>query len=414
MQAKLSSTTIKQLTPENKAFEVVDTEIKGFLLRIQPTGRKTFYFSYRNQAGKRKRIKIGVLGASMTIAKARDTAMTYAGDVAQGVDIQGEKVAGRNEAKAQLQNTLSTFLDNAYLPWALANTKSGQQTVDTVKRSFPDYLNLPMGDIQLKLVERWRTEKLTNGLKPSSVNRMVNALRGVLSRALEWDYIAEQPLAKIKNLKLDDGKKARFLSEAEEKRLAKALATRDGELKASRDSGNAFRKARGYPLKADLSKQAYGDRMTPLIILALKTGMRRGELFDLQWSEVDLRRKVITVLGETAKSSKTRHIPLSPTAMEAVKAWKKQAPGKTGRVFPSTDGGRLDNVKKSWTTILNKAKIADFRWHDMRHDFASKLVMNGVPLNTVRELCGHADLNTTLRYAHLAPDHKADAVALIG
>lgn len=67
-----------------------------------------------------------------------------------------------------------------------------------------------------------------------------------------------------------------------------------------------------------------------------------------------------------------------------------------------------------WTSILEAAAIEGFRWHDMRHDFASKLVMKGVPLNTVRELCGHADLNTTLRYAHLAPDHKADAVALIG
>lgn len=164
----------------------------------------------------------------------------------------------------------------------------------------------------------------------------------------------------------------------------------------------------------DLSVHAYGDRMTPLITLALKTGMRRGELFDLSWSEVDLKRKTITVLGETAKSSKTRHIPLGPSALEAIKAWRKQSPSTEGRVFPARNGGRLDNVNKSWSGILASAGITNFRWHDMRHDFASKLVMNGVPLNTVRELCGHADLNTTLRYAHLAPDHKAEAIALIG
>jgi site-specific recombinase XerD len=64
--------------------------------------------------------------------------------------------------------------------------------------------------------------------------------------------------------------------------------------------------------------------------------------------------------------------------------------------------------------VLKDAKIEKFRWHDMRHDFASKLVMNGVPLNTVRDLCGHADLGTTLRYAHLAPEHKAEAVAQLG
>ncbi len=83
-------------------------------------------------------------------------------------------------------------------------------------------------------------------------------------------------------------------------------------------------------------------------------------------------------------------------------------------MFPSDDGGRLNNVKSSWGSILKSAGIEAFRWHDMRHDFASKLVMKSVPLNTVRELCGHASLNTTLRYAHLAPGHKSDAIALLG
>ncbi len=79
-------------------------------------------------------------------------------------------------------------------------------------------------------------------------------------------------------------------------------------------------------------------------------------------------------------------------------------------MFSGKVGKRLDNVRKAWAGILKDAGIVDFRWHDLRHDFASKLVMNGVPLNTVRELLGHTDLTTTLRYAHLAPDHKAEAV----
>jgi len=97
--------------------------------------------------------------------------------------------------------------------------------------------------------------------------------------------------------------------------------------------------------------------------------------------------------------------------------WKAQGEGY-GLVFPGKNGKRLDNVKTAWKSVL---KVADldypvmhhlhFRWHDLRHDFASKLVMAGVPLNTVRELLGHADLTTTLRYAHLAPDHKSEAVA---
>jgi len=83
-------------------------------------------------------------------------------------------------------------------------------------------------------------------------------------------------------------------------------------------------------------------------------------------------------------------------------------------VFPSPKTGKkLDNCQSSWEAILKRAGIENFRWHDMRHDFASQLVMRGVDLNTVRELLGHADLKMTLRYAHLAPENKLQAVKVL-
>jgi integrase len=92
-------------------------------------------------------------------------------------------------------------------------------------------------------------------------------------------------------------------------------------------------------------------------------------------------------------------------ALEALKQWKEQAPDDE-RVFPIDTG-----FKTSWGALLERAKITKFRWHDLRHHFASRLVQAGVPLNTVRELLGHGSMAMTLRYAHLAPDQKAEAVA---
>jgi integrase len=118
------------------------------------------------------------------------------------------------------------------------------------------------------------------------------------------------------------------------------------------------------------------------------------------------------VEGATAKSGQTRHIPLNAEALSVLSQWRDQTKAE-GLVFPGKDDSRLDNVRKSWAGVLNAANITGFRWHDLRHDFASKLVMAGVPLNTVRDLLGHVDLATTLRYAHLAPDYRAQAVGML-
>jgi integrase len=146
-----------------------------------------------------------------------------------------------------------------------------------------------------------------------------------------------------------------------------------------------------------------------MVILSLNTGLRRGEIYSLKWENVDLKLAVLTIEGSYAKSGKTRHIPLNTEALHVLKTWRSQTDGHD-LVFPNKNGYRFDNLKKSWTRIISQAKIANFRWHDMRHHFASKLVMAGVDLNTVRELLGHSDMTMTLRYAHLAPEHKAAAV----
>lgn len=198
----------------------------------------------------------------------------------------------------------------------------------------------------------------------------------------------------------------------DEERLRKALTARDLKLKRERESGNKHRDERGNPLLPNLSVRTFADYLEPLVILAMNTGMRRGELFSLRWQNVNLERDFLTIEAANAKSGKARHIPLNQKAKSALTNWRSDSKSLLW-VFEGKPEQPLKDIKKAWFTVLKEANIKDFRFHDLRHHFASRLVMAGVDLNTVRELLGHSSLEMTLRYAHLAPEHRARAVSLI-
>ena len=109
-------------------------------------------------------------------------------------------------------------------------------------------------------------------------------------------------------------------------------------------------------------------------------------------------------------------MPMNDTAYDVLSKWKEQS-GKivlSALIFPSPQtGAKINTCKTAWGSLLRRAQIENFRWHDMRHDFASQLVMAGVDLNTVRDLMGHADIKMTLRYAHLAPENRLQAVKIL-
>lgn len=402
---KLSENIVKNAQPETQRYELSDTEIHGLRLRISPTGVKSFVLMYKNKAQKRCRYTIGKLG-KITLTDARKSAKKRLAEIELGQDPQQEK---REARQRELTPTLQVFIDGDYAKYQRAQFRSADKTLDRLKTICKEFGQTRLDAITAWNFEKWRAKRVKAGRSKATVNRDFGALKSALSRAVEWKVIDHNPLADVKSMRTDTSAKIRYLSKVEETKLRAALETREAGLREARIRGNQWREVRGYELRPALP--AFADHLEPMMLTSINTGLRRGELFNLHWRNVDLHTKLITVEGSGAKSGQTRHIPLNDEAHGALKQWKAQQQDAHGLVFPSRDGKPFTTIKKAWAGLLDAAKIKDFRWHDLRHTFASKLVMAGVDLNTVRELLGHSDIKMTLRYAHLAPEHKADAVA---
>jgi len=407
---KITLTALKKIEPKEKPFRVWDTELKNFYIRVQPTGRMTYYLHYRTSEGKPKQYVIGSTDSLMP-EQARDIAKRKAGEVANGVDIQEERAAMKNKAENTRKQLLGVFIAEQYEPWATTNTKTGARTVQSIRREFAPLLNNPMGSITEWNIEQWRTRQKKAGKAKSSINRELASLRGCLSRAVEWGVIESSPLHKTKMEKVNN-QRTRYLTNEESHSLIKALDEREQQIREGRDSGNQWLQARGKQLRPALTG-AFADHLKPMVIISLNTGLRRGELLGLQWKDINLQKR--TLLVSESKSGKSRYVSLNNTAHEAMKGWKASSGNRSGHVFPNprNNDKPLTTINTAWGNVLKAAQITGFNWHDLRHTFASRLAMAGTDLNTIRELMGHADIKMTLRYAHLAPEHKAAAVAAL-
>lgn len=408
---KITRRTVDAAKPKAKPYEIRDTEASGLILRIEAGGVKTYFYTYRLLDGRKRRIKIGRADV-LTPAMARDKALAHAVEVLNGSDPAAE----RREKRTDL--TLDEWLDTVYKPWAQANLKSAKQTLEHCRHGFKALLDKKLGaltafDFEKNRVHRSKTPCRKTGRPPkaATLNRGIATMKAALNRAVQWGHLAENPLAKVRLVKEDRRVAPRYLTPEEEVRLLAALRERDTEARGDRENHSRWRKERGMDPPPDLPA-AFVDHLEPLVILALHSGLRRGELFNLTWQDVDLEARRLVVHGSGAKSGRTRHLPLSARAAETLTAWKAQGVG-IGLVFPGEDGKRLDNVDKAWRNLLRRAGIQRVRFHDLRHTFASRLVQRGADLAVVRELLGHSDFTLTLRYAHLASANTRAAVALL-
>lgn len=409
IKKKITTTTIKQLRIEDK--RINDTEMHGFHARISSTGRTVYYLYYRFD-GKQVNYKLGSAN-EITPAQARDLAKEKAGEVAKGNDVHEEKKQIRQENQRRKHLKLPVYLDERYLPFLMTrNPKTANRIINHIKSRFAFLMDKELDQITPWEIEKWRSEQRQKGRTPSTINHSVNSLKGALSRAVEWGLIDSHEMHKVKTIKADNIR-VRYLNESEEKRLRHAIKLRDINARAARRSANEHREIRHREPFPSLDDVTFVDYVEPLILLAMNTGLRRGELLSLTWSDIYFTERYLQVRGGNAKSKQGRIIPLNNEAYNALFNWREQNQ-KATYVFEGKMGVPLTEVKKPWGMVTKIAEIEGFNFHDLRHHFASKLVMAGVDLNTVRELLGHADLKMTLRYAHLAPEHKAAAVSLIG
>ncbi|WP_313044583.1 site-specific integrase [Pseudomonas sp.] len=403
MKEKLTAKLLGSLQVTGNEYEVHDTTVGGLFVRVTAAGAKSYVVSWAR--GRKKTLgRVGIL----TLDQARTEATQYLAEARA----HGEPLAVTQGRRGATLPSLRDFIDDTYMPWFKAHHKGHEKTQHTLSNNFDPIMSQRLDAITGRDLELIRTAWMQDGNKASTVNRKMGSISGVFSRAVEWEYIYTHPLTKLKQLKVDSKGVIRYLAADETKRLRDALDARQDEMRAERESANTWRTERHREPMPSLLELPFTDHLKPMVLVSLNTGMRRGELFDLKWSAVNFDTKTITVAGATTKTSDTRHIPMNKETIGVLDAWKKQV-SESPYVFPGQGGGRFEDVKSAWLKLLERAQIDGFRWHDMRHDFASRLVMAGVPLNTVRDLLGHADIKMTLRYAHLAPGTKAAAVELI-
>ncbi len=232
--------------------------------------------------------------------------------------------------------------------------------------------------IDIETYQNHLRKKLTKSgtiRKEASINREMAILRHMLNKAVEWDMMEKSPFDRGKSLQLkENNKRLRFLSHEEIEKLLPECPT----------------------------------YLRRIVVCALSTGMRRGEILSLKWEQI---RNGFIYLQRT-KTNEGREIPINDTLEALFEEIRQERHLRSEYVFTYQDRP-LHELKRAFGGALRRAGIQDFRFHDLRHTFASHLVMNGASIKDVQELLGHKDTKMTNRYAHLSPEHKTKAVRLL-
>jgi len=260
--------------------------------------------------------------------------------------------------------------NDAAVRWLKEQTHKATAKEDVTKLRWLDKF---LGGKELEHINRALTDRITEarlaqGCRPATVNRTLELVRAILRKCVnEWEWLDRAP--SVRMLKAPT-RRIRFLTRDEAQRLLAGLP----------------------------------EHLADMAAFSLATGLRASNVTGLQWSQIDLARRLAWIHPDQAKARKAIPVPLNADAMAVI---NKQTGGHSGHVF-SYRGKPIAQVStKAWYAALKRAGIEDFRWHDLRHTWASWHVQNGTPLFALQELGGWASSEMVRRYAHLAAEHLA-------
>jgi integrase len=308
----------------------------------------------------------------------REKVGTSKGEARKALAVRQAQIA---QGRFEFQNRLSapTFEKFAerYKEYARANKRGFRNECYRIQQLVETFGKRRLCDLTTWDAEKLKTD-MNKSKRPATVNRILGNAKHMLAMAVKWGELSKNPFAGV-NLLPVPRMPERILQENEEPSLLEACT------------------------------RVRAPYLRPIVIVALNTGMRKGEILSLQWSQVDLTNRLIHVQnGKTEYSD--RRIPMNDTVFESLFRLYKNRRG--GLVFPSPrkNDQRLVDLKSAFGSAVRLSKIRHIRFHDLRHSFATRLVRTGVDLITVQHLLGHAKITMTARYAHPLADDKMAAV----
>jgi len=380
LKARITKTLVNEILakPDRAAcITVWDPTLPGFGIAIYATGKASFFINYRDSGNRQRRLKLGTYG-KLTPEQARSLAIQRLAEVEQGRDPLKEKRAAREGLS--VAELARRFLDQH---------SSKKKTAAEDRRILDRYVLPQLGTRRVDEITRSDVAKLharvTSDNGPYMANHTLTLLGVLFQFAEDRGERPEgsNPARRIKRNR--EVARNRLVSEAELARLGDALVQLEAEGGKSVTWAAVFR-------------------------LLLVTGMRRGEVFNLRWSEVDLDAGCLR-LADSKTGPKS--LPLSAPAREILEA-QPRGTALAHVFFPGRRGSLANPVFPVWKRVLANAGLDDLRLHDLRHAFASTGAGAGVPIYTIGKLLGHSQPTMTARYAHLSDDARKAAADRIG